>query len=228
MIGGGMNHPSLVPTFPEWVRHIFDHPVSDPAWYWDLEADTTEPPAPICVTYLTQLFTNPKPILARYTDAQLNQGFWYLVSKSCSNYMFTLLEPEVVWPARQAGLRAITNLFAQLFANRCSPHLSHLDERGANSLNSVCYMWWDLFPTWGQPESSTETVVDAELLAVMQRVLALNSLACQESALHGLGHWQRRYPAVVEETIDMYLKREVGLDARLRQYAFSARRGCVL
>jgi hypothetical protein len=223
-----MNHPSLVPTYPEWVRHIFDHPVSDPAWYWALEADTTEPPATTCVAYLTQLFTDPKPILARYTDAQLNQGFWYLVSNACSNYMFTLLEPEVVWPARQAGLRAITNLFAQLFANRCSPHLSHLDERGANSLNGVCYMWWDLFPTWGQPESSTETLVDAELLAVMQRVLALNALACQESALHGLGHWQRRYPTVVKETIDMYLKRQPRLDPRLRQYAFSARRGCVL
>ncbi len=89
-------------------------------------------------------------------------------------------------------------------------------------------MRWDLFPTWGQRESSTEAVVDAELLAVMQRVLALNSLACQESALHGLGHWQRRCPAVVEETIDMYLKHELGLDPRLRQYAFSARRGCVL
>ncbi len=223
-----MNHPSLVPTFPEWVRHIFDHPVSDPAWHWDLEADTTEPPAPTCVAYLTQLFTNPNPILARYTDAQLNQGLWFLVSHSCSNYMFTLLEPEVEWPARQAGLRAITNLFAQLFANRCSPHLSHLDERGANSLNSVCYMWWDLFPTWGQPESSTQTGVDGEVLVVMQRVLALNSLACQESALHGLGHWQRRYPGVVQETIDIYLKREPGLEPRLRQYALSARTGCVL
>jgi len=223
-----MHQPSSLPTFPEWVRHIFDHPVSDPEWYWDLNANTDEPPAQTSVTYLTQLFTDPEPILTPYTDAQLNQGLWYLVSNSCSNYMFTLLQPEVAWPERQAGLRAITDLFAQLFATRCSPHLSHVDERGANPLNSACYMWWDLFPTWGQPESSTETLVDAELLAVMQRVLSLNSLACQESALHGLGHWQGRYPGVVEETIDVYLKREPGLEPRLRQYALSARTGCVL
>jgi hypothetical protein len=144
-MGDGRPQPSRLPTFPEWVRHIFDHPVSDPEWYWAPDADTDEPPAQTCVAYLTQLFTNPWPILAPYTDAQLNHSLWFLVSNSCSNYVFTLLEPEVAWPARQAGIRAITNLFAQLFANRCSPHLSHLDERGANPLNSACYMWWISF-----------------------------------------------------------------------------------
>jgi hypothetical protein len=228
MIDDGMPQPSSIPTFPEWVRHIFDHPVSVPEWYWAPDADTNEPPAQTCVAYLTQLFTDPEPILAPYTDAQLNQGLWFLVSNSCSNYMLTLLEPDFAWPERRAGLRAITNLFAQLFAKRCSPHLSHLDERGANPLNMVCYMWWDLFPTWGHPGSPTEVLVDAELLMVMQRVLAVDALACQESALHGLGHWYLRYPAEVEEAIDVFLKRQPQLDPRLRQYAFSARRGCVL
>ncbi len=63
---------------------------------------------------------------------------------------------------------------------------------------------------------------------VMQRVLALDALACQESALHGLGHWHLRYPAEVEGAIDAFLERRPQLDPRLRQYAFSARRGCVL
>jgi hypothetical protein len=228
MIGDDTPQSSCLPTFHEWVRHIFDHPVSNPEWYWAPDADTAEPPAHTSVAYLTQLFTDPAPILAPYSDAQLNQGLWYLVSNSCSNYMFTLLEPEVAWPARKAGLCAITKLFTQLFANRCSPHLSHLDERGANPLNRVCYMWWDLFPTWGHPESPTEALVDAELLMVMQSVLALDALACQESALHGLGHWHLNYPAEAEEAIDVFLKRQPRLDPRLRQYAFSARRGCVL
>jgi hypothetical protein len=228
IVGDGMSQPSIVPTFPEWVRHIFDHRVGKPEWYWALEADTAEPPAQTSVVYLTRLFTDPEPILAPYTDAQLNQGLWYLVSNSCSNYMFTLLEPEVAWPERRAGLRAITNLFARLLANRCSPHLSHLDERGANPLNSACYMWWDLFPTRGHPENPTHALVDGELLVVMQRVLALDALACQESALHGLGHWHLRYPAEVEGAIDVFLESEPPLDPRLRQYAFSARRGCVL
>ena len=223
-----MPQPSSLPTFSDWVRHIFDHPVSDPEWYWAPDADTDEPPAQTCVEYLTQLFTDPEPILALYTDAQLNQGLWFLVSNACSNYMFALLEPEVAWIVRRAGLHAIINLFAHLFANRCSPHLSHLDERGANPLNGACYMWWDLFPTWGHPESSTDALVDAELLMVMQHVLAVDALACQESALHGLGHWHLRYPAEVEEAIDVFLERQPQLDLRLRQYAFSARQGCVL
>ena len=123
IVGDGMPQPYIVPTFPEWVRHIFDHPVSKPEWYWAPDADTAEPPPQISVAYLTQPFTDPEPILAPYTDAQLNQGLWYLVSNSCSNYMFSLLQPEVAWLERRAGLRAVTNLFAQLFANRCSPIL---------------------------------------------------------------------------------------------------------
>jgi hypothetical protein len=63
---------------------------------------------------------------------------------------------------------------------------------------------------------------------VMRHVLALDALACQESALHGLGHWHLNYPAQLEEAIDVFLESEPQLDPRLQQYAFSARRGCVL
>ena len=63
---------------------------------------------------------------------------------------------------------------------------------------------------------------------VMQRVLALDALACQEGALHGLGHWHLRYPEEVKGAIDVFLESRPQLDPRLRQYAISARRGCVL
>lgn len=215
-------------SFDDWLRRVFDHPVTDPAWHWDAEADTEEPSPPDCVAYLTRLFEEPERVLAPYSDAQLNQGFWYLVDPGCSSHTLSLFRPEVAWADRRRGIRAIPSLFERLFARRCSDHLSHLDEEGSGRLNPVCYMWWDLFPAGGWPEDPDSAEVDAELLAVMKRTLALDSLACQESALHGLGHWQLYYPRFVQQAIDEFLGRAAAIRRELRQYAEHARVGYVL
>lgn len=214
-------------TFSDWVQKVFNHPVREPEWYWDREADTIEPSPSRSVAYLTRLFKDPEPVLAPYTDGQLNQGFWYLVHNACSSYMFSLTEgkdpwvslPEgaVPWPERREGIRAIATLFERLFAKRCSEHLSHIDEPGASPLNSACYMWWDLFPAHGQPDKPTYADLDAELLGVMKLTLALDSVACQESALHGLGHWQMYYPAFVHEAVDEFLARRKFVRPALRE-----------
>ena len=94
-------------------------------------------------------------------------------------------------------------------------------------MNPVCYMWWDLFPAFGRPTEPDYAAVDVELLAVMKRALALDSLGCQESALHGLGHWQDQYPGVVEQTINEFLARSGGMRQELREYAEYARLGYV-
>ena len=62
----------------------------------------------------------------------------------------------------------------------------------------------------------------------MDRMLGLNSLACQESALHGLGHWQAKYDRQVSAIIDCFLDFNPKTDPRLISYAHSARGGCVL
>jgi hypothetical protein len=62
----------------------------------------------------------------------------------------------------------------------------------------------------------------------MARILGLKSLACQESALHGLGHWQRGHDRQVSAIIDSFLAANPEIDTRLIGYANSARCGCVL
>jgi hypothetical protein len=59
-------------------------------------------------------------------------------------------------------------------------------------------------------------------------ILGFNSLACQESALHGLGHWQRDRQRQVNAIIDGFLDASPDIDSRLITYAHSARCGCVL
>jgi len=62
----------------------------------------------------------------------------------------------------------------------------------------------------------------------MARILGFKSLACQESALHGLGHWQRDHDRQVCAIIDCFLEAHLDLDPRLVTYANAARCGCVL
>ena len=53
------------------------------------------------------------------------------------------------------------------------------------------------------------------------------SIACRESALHGLGHWHDVYPAEVELIIDRFLSGYRELRPETVNYAKIARCGCV-
>jgi hypothetical protein len=217
-------------TFDEWLIYVFDRPVNAVAneWYWDAEANWWDGSPAEIIQYITQAFENAADVLQPYSDAQLNQGLWFIASNGCSDYMFALLDSIVPWTARQRCIRSIHELFEQCFSARCTPHLSHLDEPGASPLNMACYMWWDLIPIIGQPEEPQHREIDQEILAVFESTLKLDSIACRESALHGLGHWQPYYPRQVEGIIHAFLENQTGLREELRTYAISANRGCVL
>jgi len=217
-------------SFEEWVLFVFDHPVDESKleWYWNLDEDWWDGPTALTVDYLTRTFENSTTVFQPYTDSQLNQGLWYIVSNACSNHMFALMDASVSWAERRRCIRSFYTLYEQCFAKRCTPHLSHLDEAGAGRLNAVCYMWWDIIPISGRPEDPNHKEMNQELLQVMESALQLDSIACQESALHGLGHWQLYYSEKVTKIIDRFLAIQKNLPDALRTYAVNAARGCVL
>jgi hypothetical protein len=180
------------------------------------------------IQFLARAFEGSAEVFKPYSDAQLNQGLWYIVSNACSNHMFALTDSSVPGDARQRCVRAIHDLHEQCFAARCTSHLSHLDEPGASPLNSVCYMWWDLIPIRGQPNDPERTEIDREVLGVLKSTLQLNSIACRESALHGLGHWHLSYPKQVEGIISAFLENQSELRKELQTYAMNASSGCIL
>jgi hypothetical protein len=160
---------------------------------------------------VTRAFETAHTVFAPFSEAQLNQGLWFLADNSCSDHMFALLDPAVPQPARERAIRSMFQLFAQLFLKRCDQgHLSHLDSGGrtcANPLNSICYMWWDVLPIHGRPEVPASAAVDDACLEVMRQTLDLGADACRESALHRLGHWHHAYPRRVEAIIETFLRR---------------------
>jgi hypothetical protein len=218
--------------FEEWVKTIFDRPLPESymnEWYWTEDDDLypTLSPAQI-VDYLTRLFEQSAELLADYSDGQINQGLMYLMNNACSSYAFALLDESVPWENRRQCFNAMPILFEGVFAVRCTPYLSHLDELDVTSLNSICYMWWDVIPFLGQPDKPAYKALDQACLDVMEKTLKLKSDACRENALHGLGHWHFVYPERVEKIIDAFLKANPNIRKELKQYALSARAGCVL
>jgi hypothetical protein len=91
-------------------------------------------------------------------------------------------------------------------------------------------MWWDGFPATSKPDDpDRETLIDAEMKCLAD-VLGLVSVACQESALHGLGHWAGNSDGGPTATgiIDAYLEKGVAPRPELLIYARAARTGCIL
>jgi hypothetical protein len=88
-------------------------------------------------------------------------------------------------------------------------------------------MWWDIIPFGGNPNTPSGNLLNAAALSVMTETLNIESIACHESALHGLGHWHAAYPAEVELIIDRFLSSHRELRPETVNYAKSARCGCV-
>ncbi len=218
--------------FEKWVEHVFDHDVRHPSckqWYFDDDGPVWMGSAELTLAHMTRLFSDPAPPLAQFDDARLNQGFWYLVGNAGSNHMLALTDASAPLEARIGCIESISSLFAKLFAARCSPRLSYLDQPGCGPLNSACYMFWDINPFFAAPSDPSHRELDAAALHVMEETLALDSLACKESALHGLGHWRPSYPEPVAEIIDRAVReKKTGWPPELLTYAGYAKTGCVL
>lgn len=219
-------------SFDGWIHYIFDHPVREPEWFWDDEKDFWDPlkqPA-ITVQYVTQAFEKPLDSFASsYSDAQINQGLWYMLSNSCSNHMSPLKDEHVPLTARLRALKAMSVVFELVFLPRCSGNLGHLNEEASppNPLDSVCYMWWDILPIHGA-SAGPDTIPTANaILEVIEYTLGLGSDSCRESALHGLGHWHSYDPQRIEEMVSRFLDENKDIRPELAAYARRARKGQV-
>lgn len=216
-------------SYEAWIEHAFGHEVrfARNPWFFDEDPDWWNPDPATAVDYLTRLFTSSVRSLTWFSDAQIAQGLTYLLSTSASGDNGWLYSRAVPTEARLACIGAIHPFFEELFAPRCVPVLGHLSE-GGKSLNTCCYMWWDEFPCIALPDDPDQDLLHVAATDVMRRTLELDSPACQEAALHGLGHWARHRTAEVEAAIDAYLDDGREKRPELIAYARSARCGCVL
>jgi hypothetical protein len=216
-------------SYHDWIDYVFDHavPFYEQAWYWEPDADWWSPQPSQAIEYLTRLFEDPAPLADQFADSQIGQGLYYLIDNGAGTHCRFLIDGSVPIEDRVRCIEAMQTLFARLFQPRCAPVLSHLDEPGGNKLNQVCYMWWDIIPLAASSKPRKPDPIHEASLGVMHATLQLPNPACQESAIHGLGHWARAYPEFTAATIDAYLAANRTLRPGLVRYAQAARTGCV-
>lgn len=218
----------MPPRYRNWLTHVFDHPVRDPAWFFDMDAPRFDAPSDEIVGLVTHTFLNCGQDLVGYSDGQVNDGLNYIFNNSCSNVVFSLMDAGVSVDARKRAIASIKHLYKQCFEERCAPVLGHIDEAGAKPINSICYMLWDVTPLSYWEADENKELFYSELLSVLRYALGSSNAACIESALHGLGHIQLYRESQVTPIIQAFLRSNPKLRPELRQYAENAAVGCVL
>jgi hypothetical protein len=215
-------------TFEGWVDWVFNHPVTEPAWYQDQNAERWAASPVVVLNNITRLFEESPARLVVFSDAQADQGLWFLAFGYFDQGLSTLWEEGVLRSQRERCLRSIYVLFEQYFAVRCTPRVSDADGPNENPLNMSCYMWWDLLHHHADsPDGRVGSDMDSEVLLTLERILKLNHDACRRSALHGLGHWRDYCPAEATAIIDRFLEENPNLHPELRTYALESRAGVV-
>ena len=200
-----------------WIDYVFIDQTDKPEWAGPREQ------IPVLIS---ETFERSGELLAKFSDEQLDQGFWHLLSEGPPQFMGTLANETIPLEPRLRAVRSIATLFEQVMAVRSTSHLSHLDDKGASPLNSACYMWWDLLRL-----VLCSTSLVTQVIATLHRQLVIPHDACRESALHGIGHLRRdspQYQKQLSGIIDEFLDGTPGLRTELIAYAEQARRGELL
>jgi hypothetical protein len=205
-------------SIDEWNEYLILDPDSV-----DWHAD----PAAFVRTF-TKFFKTSGQLADKFSDEDLNSAFWSLLGES--GLFCVLADGTLSLDDRLECIESMHHVFADLFSVRCSPKLSaglrEVDPE-MSPLNSVCYMWWDIYPSWGSPSEPVLRALDEAIMLLQERCLQIEHEAVQESALHGLGHWHLNYPSESEKIIDGFLKMHSGISPQLAEYAKAARTGCV-
>ncbi|WP_144120224.1 hypothetical protein [Catellatospora sichuanensis] len=202
--------------FDAWLAYLFDRPADDDSWdgrphaWLDRYAGQDTPVA--AAQRIRELFGNAGTLLRPHSDDQVARGLLEIVD---GGELHALCSPRVPVVLRTGGLRSIVRLFAEVFAARIEvEHPRHLPK-----LQHACFMFFDIAPI----DLGDDTVLD-----VLEDTLALPSVPCQRSALHGLGHAYWKSPQQVPAIVDRWLARNRHAPAELRDYAAGARAGQVM
>jgi hypothetical protein len=220
-------------TYKEWTDFIFDHPAEADGWWWkepeDDRMDFEDLFPQLALEYMTRLFEHPASLIDRFSHVQIDRGLAFLVSNSCSNYMFVITDADLPLADRVRCIAAMFPLYRDLMA----PIYGNVLSAGSSTSDPLrptfaCYMWWDVIPLHGGMERPDIDEITEAVMEVFKQTLTLDAEAVLESALHGLGHWHLYVPSKTEPIVENFLIRRTEVSARLKGYAQAAARGDVL
>jgi hypothetical protein len=207
-------------SFEEFVAFLFARDAPDETekrdlWYWNVEVEFD--PQRTC-RYYVRLFRHPSFLLDRFSNSQLEQGFWAIQSPTLNCSVSELIwNTDLSFAAREECVRSMLDLFTGLFASQ--------------PLDSSVHMWWDsLCFDWhcgnrNRARGGEDESMQDAMFQTLSGILATDSVICQGPALHGLGHLH--HPDT-EQVVRQYLEHRPSLTKEQREYALAAARFEVL
>jgi hypothetical protein len=201
--------------FDDWVIAVFDPRAEDP---WPSPADN--------LMHLTRLFTDPVSALEPFTDEEIGIGLWSVLDSGGAGTALALNELSLPLADRISCVRLIATVYRQVFVPRCAERLGHLSEQGGR-LEMICYMFWDVAVIGGAPGTREGNLLEDAVLDVLDDAIRIPHAACQESAIHGLGHRVSRHPERAPAILDRWIRSDAARDPRLVEYARAATSGCI-
>jgi len=203
-------------SYDEFVSFVFDREIRPREgkyhpWYFDVEVafDANR----LCAFYI-RLFRDPNSILAKYSKAQLEQGFWAIhgASFDCS-VQHLIWNTDVPFPSRCECVKSMSDLFKRFFATE--------------PLETSVSMWWDsLCYEWecgnrNRERGGEDMLMQDVMFEVLAGLLQNDSEICQGAALHGLGHLH--HPST-QKLVEDYIKQRPSLGEAWKKYALAAAR----
>lgn len=143
--------------------------------------------------YLTRLPSDPIGTLEGLSEEEIGVGLWSVLDSGRPGTALAVNDATRSLDARIACVHQIRTLYEELFVPRCAERLGHLSEQRGR-LEMICYMFWDVAVFGGPPGEREGDLFEDSVLDVLGDTLYLEHAACQESAVHGLGHRMSRHP----------------------------------
>lgn len=209
-------------TFEEWFQIISSFEDSEAMWNADERVHNLSPIQVTC--YLRQMLTESPLLCQGLSPARLSSLIWFFQG-ICSSYWHQVLKPEVPHKEQIAAILALKIFYSEFLDSYLLTTPGDLDD-----VETAVYMMWDMDGLEGAamfPEGNSSHHLVDPIFEVMGAALRCKSFACQQSALHGLGHQARYHPDRVKTEIDWALSQKGHLHSALRSYASDARIGAI-
>jgi len=207
----------------EFIKYLFDRPVGDTEWYFCDEHEDPFVAKDILVRLAGEVFKGIAKIARLFNEKQVCMGLQYLINPSCGSISYLYLDSSIDFDLRKNAIMSMEIVFRDVFSHISAKHGLYQDTQDTIlSYRRVCYMWWDMFPRHGIPRQPSMEKTDDVICQAIYSILKIDSLACQESALHGLGHWYFSRPDEIMSVVQSFLP---NAPVELKRYAMDVVQG---
>lgn len=210
------------------LRYLFDRSIprhKEGAWSCSYDEPDFEATPLEWTRIQTVLFANSARDLAPFSDDQVGMGLNYVMSNGLSDVPFAACDKSVPLEEAMRMMAAMPALWREVIGPRMAGVHARIGS-GTGRLGFVCYMWFDVWPTFHLQKHLPEWR-DA-MVNLFRDMLEVPCREVQIAALHGVGH-SIGDPGrgAMEQIVDDFLPRIDPADEELRNYARAARTGGV-